>query len=309
MNFKKCVSLSIRVYPGPFLQGRTRYDFKQHPGSSLFVIEAPWLLWHLANISQADQIPRRCQQPSGIRIYINLKQTQNNARLLNITEMYIICIHMYIHYTWTYRFISQLISQNHTLNMNDNMMFIQIPNITSVISYDSCCSPKVNKNPGVSTTPEVKATDKFGESKSQAIRWNRCDRHRRNWRAPGKGPKKISKFHNLWIQTNEIWNWFDINVNIIINIRIYILDIIIYYIIYRTRTGDIITAPWYLSGDLLTRQACNVRKISRSFDTFLEAGSKTNSLFPFFITYDTKCAKAINSYSILFKLLHLTTWN
>ena len=186
LNFKKCVSLSIRVYPGPFLQGRTRYDFKQHPGSSLFVIEAPWLLWHLANISQADQIPRRCQQPSGIRIYINLKQTQNNARLLNITEMYIICIHMYIHYTWTYRFISQLISQNHTLNMNDNMMFIQIPNITSVISYDSCCSPKVNKNPGVSTTPEVKATDKFGESKSQAIRWNRCDRHRRNWRAPGK---------------------------------------------------------------------------------------------------------------------------
>lgn len=120
---------------------------------------------------------------------------------------------------------------------------------------------------------------------------------------------KISKLQNLWIQTNEIWNWFDINVNIIIDIRVYILYIIIYYVIYRTRTGDIITAPWYLSGDLLTRQACNVRKISRSFDTFLEAGSKTNSLFPFFITYDTKCAKAINSYSILFKLLHLTTWN
>lgn len=190
------------------------------------------------------------------------------------------------------------------------MMFIQIPNITSVISYDSCCFnvyfPRWTKNPGVSTTPEVKTTDKFGESKSQAIRWNRCDRHRRNWRAPGKVHKDQQTSEPL--NSNQ-WDLKLIWYHIIINIRIYILYIIIYYVIYRTRTGDIITAPWYLSGDLLTRQACNVRKISRSFDTFLEAGSKTNSLFPFFITYDTKYAKAINSYAILFKLLHLTTWN
>ena len=194
------------------------------------------------------------------------------------------------------------------------MIFVQIPNITSVISYDylwflllQCVLPKVNKNPGVSTTPEVKTTDKFGESKSQAIRWNRCDRHRRNWRAPGK-------LHNLWIQTNEVLKliWYHIIIKyryLYIYIIISILHITTYYIICRTRTGDIITAPWYLSGDLLTRQACNVRKISRSFDTYPEAGSRTNSLFPFFITYDTKCAKAINSYSIYFKWLHLTTWN
>lgn len=134
MNLKtECLPFYARVYPGPFLQGRTRYDFKQHPGSSLFVTEAPWLLWHLANISQADQIPRLGslaampttrkrigffylnQQPSGIRIYTNLKQTNKKQCPApkyhwNVYHMY---THVYTLYMDTSLHITATITESH----------------------------------------------------------------------------------------------------------------------------------------------------------------------------------------------------